>query len=149
MTWRSSSSGVSRTAAKAAPYRPWKIADPERLSMAETCARLQPEPIAFRTIDHGASPEMPIANAHPIPVPSIMTGPVDGRRRKAWRLRFSLPDTLFGLLPRDIPSRIASRIRPLLQLRARRPRNRCAPGAARGWSDLPGQRRVWAIFDVG
>ena len=27
VTWRRFSSGVSRTAAKAAPYRPWKVAD--------------------------------------------------------------------------------------------------------------------------
>jgi hypothetical protein len=44
------------------------------------CDRLQPEPIAFRTIDQGAFPEKPVANAHPVPAPSAMTGPVDGRR---------------------------------------------------------------------
>ena len=47
------------------------------------CDRLQPAPIAFRTIDQGAFPEKPIANAHPIPAPSQMTGPVDGRRLRA------------------------------------------------------------------
>ncbi|MBX5454449.1 MAG: ATP-dependent RecD-like DNA helicase [Acidobacteriia bacterium] len=47
------------------------------------CARLQPEPIAFRTVDQGAFPEKAIANAHPIPAPSVMTGPVDGRRLRA------------------------------------------------------------------
>jgi ATP-dependent exoDNAse (exonuclease V) alpha subunit len=47
------------------------------------CDRLQPEPIAFRTIDQGAFPERPIANAHPIPAPSLITGPVDGRRLRA------------------------------------------------------------------
>lgn len=47
------------------------------------CDRLQAEPIAFRTIDQGAFPEKPIANAHPVPAPSAMTGPVDGRRLRA------------------------------------------------------------------
>jgi len=47
------------------------------------CDRLQPEPVAFRTIDQGAYPEKPVANAHPIPEPSRMTGPVDGRRLRA------------------------------------------------------------------
>jgi hypothetical protein len=47
------------------------------------CDRLQPEPIAFRTIDQGAYPEKAIANAHPIPAPSVMTGPVDGRRLRS------------------------------------------------------------------
>ena len=47
------------------------------------CDRLQPEPIAFRTVDQGAFPEKPIASVHPIPAPSAMTGPVDGRRLRA------------------------------------------------------------------
>ena len=47
------------------------------------CDRLQSEPIAFRTIDQGAFPEKPVTNAHPIPEPSRMTGPVDGRRLRA------------------------------------------------------------------
>lgn len=47
------------------------------------CDRLQPEPIAFRTIDQGAFPEKQVANVHPIPAPSVMTGPVDGRRLRA------------------------------------------------------------------
>lgn len=47
------------------------------------CDRLQPGPIAFRTIDQGAFPEKPVANAHPIPAPSAMSGPVDGRRLRA------------------------------------------------------------------
>jgi hypothetical protein len=47
------------------------------------CDRLQPEPIAFPTVDQGAFPEKPIASAHPIPAPSAMTGPVDGRRLRA------------------------------------------------------------------
>jgi ATP-dependent exoDNAse (exonuclease V) alpha subunit len=47
------------------------------------CDRLQPKPIAFRTIDQGAFPEKPVENAHPIPAPSAMTGPVDGRRLRA------------------------------------------------------------------
>jgi ATP-dependent exoDNAse (exonuclease V) alpha subunit len=47
------------------------------------CDRLQPEPIAFRTIDQGAFPEKPVANAHPIPEGSRITGPVDGRRLRA------------------------------------------------------------------
>lgn len=47
------------------------------------CDRLQPEPIAFRTVDQGAFPERQIANAHPVPAPSGMAGPVDGRRLRA------------------------------------------------------------------
>jgi ATP-dependent exoDNAse (exonuclease V) alpha subunit len=47
------------------------------------CDRLQPEPIAFRTIDQGAFPDKPVANAHPVPAPSLITGPVDGRRLRA------------------------------------------------------------------
>jgi len=47
------------------------------------CDRTQPEPIAFRTIDQGALPEKPVANAHPMPAPSAMSGPVDGRRLRA------------------------------------------------------------------
>ncbi|MDQ7251284.1 AAA family ATPase [Dongia sedimenti] len=47
------------------------------------CDRLQSEPIAFRTIDQGAFPERPIAGAHPVPEPSSMTGPADGRRLRA------------------------------------------------------------------
>lgn len=47
------------------------------------CDRQQPEPIAFRTVDQGAFPEKPVANAHPVPAPSVMTGPVDGRRLRA------------------------------------------------------------------
>lgn len=47
------------------------------------CDRVQPGPIAFRTIDQGAFPEKPVANGHPVPVPSAMKGPVDGRRLRA------------------------------------------------------------------
>ena len=47
------------------------------------CDRLQPGPIAFRTIDQGAFPEKAIAAAHSIPPPSVMTGAVDGRRLRA------------------------------------------------------------------
>jgi ATP-dependent exoDNAse (exonuclease V) alpha subunit len=47
------------------------------------CDRLQLEPIAFRMIDQGSFPEKPIANAHPLPTPSMMMGPVDGRRLRA------------------------------------------------------------------
>ena len=47
------------------------------------CDRLQPGPIAFRTIDQGAFPEKAIADAHPLSDPSAMTGPVDGRRLRA------------------------------------------------------------------
>jgi hypothetical protein len=47
------------------------------------CDRLQPEPIAFRTIDQGAFPEKPVANEHAVPPPSAMIGPVDGRRLRA------------------------------------------------------------------
>ena len=47
------------------------------------CDRLQPAPIAFRTVDQGAFPEKAITNAHSIPSPSVMTGPVDGRRLRA------------------------------------------------------------------
>ena len=44
------------------------------------CDRPQLAPIAFQTIDQGAFPEKAIANAHPLPEPSSITGPVDGRR---------------------------------------------------------------------
>jgi hypothetical protein len=47
------------------------------------CDRLQPGPIAFRTIDQGAFPEKAIASAYPLPDPSAMNGPVDGRRLRA------------------------------------------------------------------
>ena len=47
------------------------------------CDRLQPEPIAFQTIDQGAFPEKDIANVHPIPEQSRMTGPIDWRRLRA------------------------------------------------------------------
>jgi len=47
------------------------------------CDRLQPGPIAFRTVDQGAFPEKPIASAHPIPEPSAMVGPIDSRRLRA------------------------------------------------------------------
>lgn len=47
------------------------------------CDRLQPGPIAFQTVDQGAFPEKAIASAHPLPEPSAMTGPVDGRRLRA------------------------------------------------------------------
>lgn len=45
--------------------------------------RLQPEPIAFRTIDQGAFPEKQVASAHPVAAPSAMAGPIDGRRLRA------------------------------------------------------------------
>ena len=51
--------------------------------MLYECDRLQPEPIAFRTIDQGAFPEKPIASAHPVPSPSVMAGSIDGRRLRA------------------------------------------------------------------
>jgi len=63
-----------------------EVSDPAILKnpyMIYECDRLQSEPIAFRTVDQGAFPEKDIANAHPIPVPSAMTGPVDGRRLRA------------------------------------------------------------------
>ena len=47
------------------------------------CDRLQSGPISFRTIDQGAFPEKPVADAHPVPAPSAMSGPVDGRRLRA------------------------------------------------------------------
>jgi ATP-dependent exoDNAse (exonuclease V) alpha subunit len=47
------------------------------------CDRPQSEPIAFRTVDQGAFPEKPIANAFPLAAPSAMSGPVDGRRLRA------------------------------------------------------------------
>jgi ATP-dependent exoDNAse (exonuclease V) alpha subunit len=47
------------------------------------CDRLQPEPIAFRTIDQGAFPDKPVASVHPVLAPSAMTGPADGRRLRA------------------------------------------------------------------
>lgn len=47
------------------------------------CDRLLASPIAFRTIDHGAFPEKPVADAHPVSAPSAMTGPIDGRRLRA------------------------------------------------------------------
>ena len=47
------------------------------------CDRLQPGTIAFRTIDQGAFPDKAIADAHPLPDPSAMIGPVDGRRLRA------------------------------------------------------------------
>ncbi|WP_175493800.1 AAA family ATPase [Microvirga guangxiensis] len=47
------------------------------------CDRLQPGPIAFQTADQGIFPEKTIASAYPLPAPSAMTGPVDGRRLRA------------------------------------------------------------------
>jgi ATP-dependent exoDNAse (exonuclease V) alpha subunit len=47
------------------------------------CDRLQPDPIAFQTIDQGAFPEKAIASVHPLPEPSQIAGPVDGRRLRA------------------------------------------------------------------
>lgn len=76
------------------------------------CDRLQPEPIAFRTVDHGAFPEKPIANAHPVPAPSAMVGPVDGRRLRAAAAAVLEGATLEGhtLLARE---EIISRLRQL------------------------------------
>ncbi len=47
------------------------------------CDRPQPSPISFRAIDQGAYPDKAILNAHPVPAPSSMSGPVDGRRLRA------------------------------------------------------------------
>jgi hypothetical protein len=47
------------------------------------CDRLQLRPVAFRTIDQGTLPEKVIASAHPLPEPSTMKGPADGRRLRA------------------------------------------------------------------
>ena len=47
------------------------------------CDRLQLGPLAFRTIDQGAFPEKVPASVHPLPKPSAMKGPVDGRRLRA------------------------------------------------------------------
>ena len=47
------------------------------------CDRLQPGPVALRTIDQGVFPEKAIASVHPLPDSSAMTGPVDGRRLRA------------------------------------------------------------------
>ena len=47
------------------------------------CDRLQLGPVAFRTIDQCAFPEKAIAKIHPLPKPSAMKGPVDGRRLRA------------------------------------------------------------------
>ncbi len=47
------------------------------------CDRYQFGPIAFRTIDQGVFPERAIAKVHPLPEPSAIKGPVDGRRLRA------------------------------------------------------------------
>jgi hypothetical protein len=63
-----------------------EISDAEILKNPYTiyeCDRLQPKPIAFLTIDQGALPEKSVARAHPIPEPSLMTGPADARRLRA------------------------------------------------------------------
>ena len=66
--------------------------------------RLQPGPVAFRTIDQGAFPEKAIAGAHPLPAPSSMSGPVDGRRLRgatAAVLEAAATDTGHTLMPRE------------------------------------------------
>lgn len=47
------------------------------------CDRDQLDPVAFRTIDQGAFPERPIASVYPLPEPTALKGPVDGRRLRA------------------------------------------------------------------
>ena len=47
------------------------------------CDRGQVDPTAFRTVDQAVFPQAAVLDAHPVPVPSAMTGPVDGRRLRA------------------------------------------------------------------
>lgn len=47
------------------------------------CDRGQVDPIAFRTVDQAVFPQDVVHTAHPVPQPSAMTGPIDGRRLRA------------------------------------------------------------------
>jgi AAA domain len=47
------------------------------------CDRGQVDPIAFRTVDQAVFPQAAVLDVHPVPAPSAMTGPVDGRRLRA------------------------------------------------------------------
>ncbi len=47
------------------------------------CDREQADSIAFKTVDQAMFPQAAVAAAHPVPGPSAMSGPVDGRRLRA------------------------------------------------------------------